>query len=646
MRDLLRTHGLGCLLALTAVAVAGLVRYALVDELGEVAPSIPFVLPVMLAGWYGGWWPGITATIAGALLCAFLFVPPHFSLRIESSAEATALTLFVVAGTTISLLSERLHEARRRLERKQRDIQDHLRERARAEEQADRLAAIIEGTPDFVVIRGTDGQTRYMNRAGRRLLGISEDADVSSLRHSTQGPAWADEETQRKWLSAALREGTAAGEGSLLTIDGREVPVSFVLVVHRGAGGQPDLISTVARDISDRKRDEASLHRLNTELREADRRKDEFLATLAHELRNPLAPIRNAVQIIKSKGPAEPGLVWAREVIDRQVGHMARLLDDLLDVSRITRGMLELRRTRAALAAVVENALETSRPLLDAAGLTLAVSLPPESVFVHGDAVRLAQVFSNLLNNAAKYTDRGGAVSLSARREGGDVLVAVRDTGIGLAPEMLPRLFEMFTQAELARERSQGGLGIGLALVKGLVELHGGTVEARSAGPGRGSEFVVRLPLVVSPRSGAVGVAPATTLQDAAYRILVADDLRDNADTLAQVLRSQGHEVYTAYNGEEALSEAEARRPDVILLDLGMPRLSGFEACRRLRRLPWARDVVMIAVTGWGQDDDRRRSQEAGFDHHLVKPVDPAELGKYLGKPAGRRVWERETSVR
>jgi signal transduction histidine kinase len=372
-------------------------------------------------------------------------------------------------------------------------------------------------------------------------------------------------------------------------------------------------------------------------LKDADRRKDEFLATLAHELRNPLAPIRNAAQVLKEKGLFGPELVWARDVIDRQAGQMARLLDDLLDVSRITRGKLELRPVRVTLAEVVQSAVETSRPAINGGGHALTVALPPEPVWLGADPVRLAQVFANLLNNAAKYTDRGGAIRLSAERAGAEVVVSVKDSGIGIAPEVLPRLFEMFSQATPALERSQGGLGIGLSLVKGLVQMHGGRAEARSAGPGRGSEFVVRLPVAAAPPVSEQPAAAAEQPCFAGCRVVVADDNRDAADSLALMLTLMGHEVRTARDGQEAVDLAEAFRPDVVLLDIGMPRLNGYDAARHIRARPWGKDVLLVAVTGWGQEEDRRRSEAAGFNWHLVKPASPAALEKLLGAVARRK---------
>ncbi len=365
-------------------------------------------------------------------------------------------------------------------------------------------------------------------------------------------------------------------------------------------------------------------------LKETDRRKDEFLAILAHELRNPLAPIRNAVQIFRGKGPPVPELQWARDVIDRQVQQMTRLVDDLLDVSRITRGKIQLRKERVPLAAVVTSAVEASRPLIEKWDHELTVTLPPESIDLEADPTRLAQVLLNLLNNAAKYTEQGGRIWLTVEREGGQVAIRVKDTGIGIPPEMLPRIFEMFTQVDRSLERSQGGLGIGLTLVQRLVEMHGGTIEAHSGGPGEGSEFIVRLPVAIEVKDrGARGTTGEKMAAPAKCRILVVDDNQDAADSLAMLLRMLGNEVHTAHDGLEAVGAAAVFRPDVVLLDIGLPKLNGYEAARRIREQQ-GKDVVLVALTGWGQEEDRRRSREAGFDHHMTKPVEFDVLQKLL----------------
>ncbi len=367
------------------------------------------------------------------------------------------------------------------------------------------------------------------------------------------------------------------------------------------------------------------------ELLLADRRKDEFLATLAHELRNPLAPVRNSLEIMR-RARGEPALVeQARETMDRQVRLMERLMDDLLDVSRITRNRLELRRAPVELAAVLQQAVEACRPLCIAAGQRLSVRLPDEPVWLDADAVRLVQLFSNLLNNASKYSDRGGHIRLHAERSGDAVVVTVADDGIGIPAAMLPTIFGMFAQVERGLERSRGGLGIGLTLVKQLVELHGGSVVARSEGPGKGSEFAVRLPVAAPPSPSPSGGAPTAAAAGAGRRrYLVVDDNQDAATTLAMLLRLSGDEVHVAHDGDEALAVAAAHRPDIVLLDLGLPKRSGHDVCRALRAEPWGRELTIVALTGWGQTEDRRRSVEAGFDGHLVKPVDHAVLMQLL----------------
>ena len=360
-------------------------------------------------------------------------------------------------------------------------------------------------------------------------------------------------------------------------------------------------------------------------LRDADRRKDLFLATLAHELRNPLAPIRTAALILAAPTLESSQLQWAQQVIQRQVSHMALLLDDLLDIARITQGKLELKKTRVTLTEVVDAAVEAARPLLDRKNHHLKVTLPPDSLPFEADPLRLAQVLSNLLTNAAKYTDAAGHIELSGRIQDGTLSVSVKDDGIGISPEALTRIFEMFSQIDGASSRSDGGLGIGLSLVKGLLKLHGGTVEAHSAGLGHGSEFIVRLPLnVLGSSDHRISDAPRKAA--AARRVMVADDNKDAADALAMLLEMAEHDVRVAYGGRAALTLAQTFRPDVAFIDIGMPDCSGYEVAQAIRRETWGVDIRLVALTGWGQDEDRQHSKEAGFDRHLTKPVDPSAL--------------------
>ena len=383
----------------------------------------------------------------------------------------------------------------------------------------------------------------------------------------------------------------------------------------------------VVMDITERKE-------VEERLRDADRQKDLFIAMLAHELRNPLAPIKNAAQVLRRIVKPEPKTTWCQDVIERQVDQMTRLLDDLLDVSRLSRGQLKLKPQELTLAAVIEQAVELARPLIDAAGHTLVVTLPDSPLEIRGDLTRLAQVFSNVLINAAKYTPRAGRISLTARAQGARASVTIADSGIGIAAEHLSQIFDVFQQIESTLAHSQGGQGIGLSLAKRLVELHGGTIAARSRGVGSGSEFELTIPLIASVDNAATPSTDVRASPQGSYRILVADDLQDAADSLAVLLEGMGHSVSVAYDGEQALKLAESVRPQVAVLDLGMPKLSGVEVCRAIRAQPWGRDMVLIAQTGWGQEHDRRQTTEAGFDHHTVKPIEGNTLAAMFERAA------------
>jgi PAS domain S-box-containing protein len=495
------------------------------------------------------------------------------------------------------------------------DVTDRKRAEEALRREQELLETVFDRIPVMLTLYEPNAKVVRVNPAFEQALGWStiDAAGVSLMEECYPDPAYRErvaefmQSGRKGWMDIRMR-----------TRDGRNLETSWANV--RLSDGR---LVGIGIEITDRKQYEQSL-------KDADRRKDEFLATLAHELRNPLAPLRNGLQVMKMAA-GEPGAVeQARAMMERQLAQMVRLIDDLLDVSRITRGKLELRRDRVDLADVVRSAVETARPLVEASGHRLSVSLLREPVWLEADPTRLAQVFANLLTNAAKYTEPGGQIWLSARQKGDRVSVAVKDTGIGIAPEHLPRLFAMFSQVAPALERSQGGLGIGLSLVKGLVEMHGGTVEAHSGGPAQGSEFVVHLPLADGTVARGADSADGKQAMARPRRILVADDNWDTAESLALMLRLAGHEVHAVHDGEEAVEAAGWFRPELALLDIGMPKLNGYEAARRIREQIHGRDVVLVAVTGWGQEVHRRRSQEAWFDGHLVKPVEPTALERLL----------------
>jgi signal transduction histidine kinase len=406
-----------------------------------------------------------------------------------------------------------------------------------------------------------------------------------------------------------------------------EAFIDFMYQPLRGATGQIEGIFVQGHDVTEQ-------HRAREALRAADRHKDEFLATLAHELRNPLAPIRTASHLLRSPRATPQARERASEIIGRQVGHMARLLDDLIDIARITQQRLVLKTERVTARAVVEAALETARPLVEAKQHQLKLEVASPDAQLDADPVRLTQVLSNLLNNASKYTDPGGSITLAVQATAGQVVFTVTDSGIGLSEAAMSGVFNMFAQEQSALERSEGGLGIGLALAKGLVELHGGTISAFSEGLGRGSRFVVQLPLAEAGARTAAGPEQPPADKPLSRTVLLADDNRDALDTMAELLRMDGHVVHTAHEGVAALETALRVRPDFIVLDIGMPGLNGYEVARRIRAEPWAAASFLVAATGWGREDDRRRTTDAGFDLHLTKPFDPERLAELIARPA------------
>jgi PAS domain S-box-containing protein len=505
---------------------------------------------------------------------------------------------------------------------------DEVQAQTRALESSEKLyRAIGESINYGVWVCEADGRNIYTSDSLLRLVGISREQSAdfgwSEVLHPDDV-----EETLSAWKECARTGNMWYREHRMLGVDGKYHSILAQGVPIRDEEGRVQKWAGINLDISRLKNTELALL-------EADRRKDEFLATLAHELRNPLAPIRNAVRILDSDAADERQRKWGREVIARQVHRMSLLLDDLLDVSRITRGQLELKKDYVDLKSLVSVAVETSRPLMDAKRHQLIVNLPVEAIKLEADPLRLSQVIGNLLTNAAKYTDPEGKINLDARIANAELVISIRDNGIGLTPEVMPGLFTMFSQVNSAVDRAEGGLGIGLALVKGLVALHGGRVEVRSEGLGRGSEFIIHLPHRVLAAANSVvetstsGAANANDVRRA--RVLVTDDNRDAAESLAMVLRFAGYEVFIAFSGAEALEIAARERPDAGLIDIGMPGMSGHEVARRMRLEAWGKNAVLIALTGWGQEQDKQAAIGAGFDEHMTKPVDPADLERVLG---------------
>jgi PAS domain S-box-containing protein len=498
-------------------------------------------------------------------------------------------------------------------------------ESRRAAELKERLAAIVESSDDVIVSKNLDGIITSWNKGAERVLGYTP-LEVIGKHVSMLMPPEAIEDTEK--ILGRIRRGEKVDhyETKRRRKDGTIVDVSLTVSPIRDAAGHVVGASKIGRDITQQKR-------IEVERLEADRRKDEFLAMLAHELRNPLASINNAVQLF-GKLETEEDLEWAKEIVGRQVKHLARLIDDLLDVSRITRGKIGLKKEAINLSPVVHSAVEAAQPLIDERKHELSVSLIG-TLRLEADPVRLEQILVNLLTNAAKYTDAGGRIGLTARHEGTDIVISVRDTGIGISRSLLPRVFDLFIQGDRTMARSEGGLGIGLTLVKSLVEMHGGSATAASDGPGRGSEFIVRLPALHSaPKKPARPVMNLPRAVRQGSRVLVVDDNVDTARGVSKLLKLLGHDVQTAYVGPSAIKLAHTYKPEVILLDIGLPGMDGYAVVKQLRNEECCRDALIVAVSGYGQDEDRRRSREAGFDQHLVKPVDDDALMSVFAPPA------------
>ncbi len=517
-----------------------------------------------------------------------------------------------------------------------RDISEYRRAEHQRREEEHRFRIVIEQISDYAIFT-TDpkGRATSWNEGVLRVLGFDE---VEFIGKDIVPTIFTPEDVRsgvaRRELEKAAATGSAGDDRWMRKKDGTAFFALGVATAYRDETGALIGFTKIMRDGTERKLIDDELRTLAADLSEADRRKNEFLATLAHELRNPLAPIRNAVEIIRAMEGDRHAVRSASDIMERQIGQLVHLVDDLLDVSRLSRGRIDLRTERVELASVVSHALESVRPLCESMGHQLNVTLPAHPVYLHADPIRLAQVVDNLLTNACKFTDPDGRIDLLVEPEGEQVVLRVRDNSIGMTVQQLPAVFEMFKQLDTSLERSRSGLGIGLTLVKSLVEMHGGTVAARSAGTGQGSEFVISLPAWVAmseapPQPEPDAGAPTSAV---ALTILVVDDNRDSATSLALLLKMTGHETYTAYDGVEAVESAATFQPDVILLDIGLPKLNGLEVARKIRAAPWGKRMSLVALTGWGQAEDRRRSAEVGFNAHLVKPVDFSALTKLLAE--------------
>lgn len=521
------------------------------------------------------------------------------------------------------------------LEQSEVQLGESLQRYQRAEAGLRRLAAVAAQSSDFIGIAGQDARCIYLNPAGRRMTGVPLDAPIGQYCVADFFPP-----ESREFIDSVVRPAVSGaggqweGELNMRHFDsGAEIPVYYKAFAVCDENGQNIGQATITRDITAHKQAEAELRRVAADLSEADRRKSEFLATLAHELRNPLAPIRTGLDLLRMSGSDPQAAARVHAMMDRQLGHLIHLVNDLLDVARITRGKIDLKREASDAAEVVAMAVETSMGALDAGRHALVVEVAEEPMPLEVDITRVVQVLSNLLNNAAKYTPAGGRIVLSARREGGDALLAVRDSGVGITEEDMGTLFDMFTQVGRDLERSQGGLGIGLSLVRRLVELHGGSVSAYSAGRDQGSTFTVRLPLRQA-ENAPEGLAQAVRDGEKPLRILVVDDNVDAADSLAALLEMLGHSTRVAIDGVQGLAAAREFAPQLAFLDIGLPGMSGHELARAIRQAEDMAPMLLVALTGWGARGDMLESEQAGFDQHLTKPVDFAMLDKVFAAVA------------
>jgi PAS domain S-box-containing protein len=615
-------YGIGVSLAVIALGLQGMLAVWVEGRI----PFLLFISTLALTATLLGRGPALIVFITG-LVYGTVMLPPTGRLGVDGTAERISLLayagvglFFVLLGGWVRSIVWRAAEAERILFAERL----HAQKFAQENDTRFRVALDTSAVPFNILSPVKDASDRiidfrwaYVNAAAADALGHPAD-DLIGRRVAEVLPG--------SWEEPGLFERYAA-------VSARREPQTFEL--HSNIDGNEGWFHVVASplqdsvvvwfaDVTERKQQEQAL-------READQRKDEFLATLAHELRNPLAPIRQAAELSKLPSVTEAQRRWSAEVIERQVLNMALLLDDLLDVSRITRGILTLRKSLTDVQSVLDVAIETARPIIESRRHQLSVTLPPQAVYLEADQLRVAQVVANLLTNAAKYTDPGGRIQLAAGSTAEEVLITVTDNGIGIKPEKLTEVFGMFAQIKSDKDRSHGGLGIGLAISKGLVELHGGRIEAKSAGPGKGSQFTVHLPVGAQrPAQDEVVHAPTLASDTTARKVLIADDNRDAADTLATLVELDGHHVLVTYDGEAALAAFASFQPDIALLDIGMPKLTGIEVAQKIRSAVFGRKVTLVAITGWGQSGDRAKTLAAGFNQHLTKPVDVERVRQLL----------------
>ena len=595
----------------------------------EVSAAITALCAIAIVYTIVGRGPFASSSVNASLLLLLAFV---------SIVAVTGLVLSAVVGQRrrarealqqarddlelrVSLRTQELEQANQSL-RQDIVVRTKLEDELRRSEEKFRL--LVGGIRDYAVFMlDPEGRIATWNEGAEAIKGYKAEEIIGEHFSRFYPQEAIDARFPQMELEVAARVGRFEDEGWRLRKDGSAFWANVIITALFDSNGKLRGFAKVTRDMTERRRVVA--------LEESERKMNEFLAMLGHELRNPLAPIRNALDLMRIQANGDSRLEWARSVIDRQLTQLTRLVDDLLDVGRISSGKIALRKEPIEINAAVQRAVEASRPLADASRHTLEVRLSPEPLSVDGDLIRLAQVVLNLLTNAIKYTQAGGRIEVDVAREGAFAVVRVKDTGIGMSPELMPKVFDLFVQGERSLDRSEGGLGIGLTLVKRLVSLHGGTVSAHSDGPGRGSEFAISLPaLAQSAEPKKVESVASGAAAHRRSRVLVVDDNRDSADTLAALLEAWGHDVRTLYDGPSAIAAVAEFKPNVVLLDIGLPKMNGYEVAAQLRQLANRRPLILVAFTGYGQDEDRRRVREAGFDYHLVKPLEPAELEKIL----------------